>query len=59
MALFTKVFSTKTLVLIACVLGGVLVMKSMDIYYGFSWADTLSSCATESMVRNSISGGSR
>ena len=41
MALFTKVFSTKTLLLIACMLGGVLVMKSMGIYYGFSWADAL------------------
>jgi hypothetical protein len=41
MALFTKVFSTKTLVLIACILGGVLAMKSMGVYYGFSWADAL------------------
>jgi hypothetical protein len=41
MALFTKVFSTETLLLIASVLGGVLLMKGMGVYYGFSWADAL------------------
>jgi hypothetical protein len=39
MALFTKVLSTRTLISIACVLGGVLLMKSMGVYYGFNWAD--------------------
>jgi hypothetical protein len=41
MALFNKVFSTRTLVLIACVLGGVLFMKGLGIYYDFSWAAAL------------------
>jgi hypothetical protein len=41
MALFNKVFSTRTLVLIACVLGGVLFMKSLGAYYGFTWATAL------------------
>jgi hypothetical protein len=41
MAMFNKVFSTRTLVLIACVLGGVLFMKSLGAYYGFNWATAL------------------
>jgi hypothetical protein len=41
MALFSKVFSTRTLVLIACVLGGVLFMKGLGVYYGFNWATAL------------------
>jgi hypothetical protein len=41
MALFKKVFSTRTLVFIACVLGGVLFMKSLGAYYGFNWATAL------------------
>ena len=41
MALFNKVFSTRTLVLIACVLGGVLFMKTLGVYYSFSWATAL------------------
>ena len=41
MVLFNKVFSTKTLVLIACVLGGFLFMKSLGAYYGFNWATAL------------------
>jgi hypothetical protein len=43
MALFNKMFSTKTLVFIVCVLGGVLVMKSLGAYYGFNWATALAS----------------
>jgi hypothetical protein len=41
MTLFAKIFSTKTLVLIACVLGGVLFMKVLGVYYDFSWAAAL------------------
>jgi hypothetical protein len=41
MSVFTKVFSTRTLVLIACVLGGVLFMKGVGAYYGFNWATAL------------------
>jgi hypothetical protein len=41
MALFNKVFSTRTLVLIACVLGAVLFMKSLGAYYDFNWATAL------------------
>jgi hypothetical protein len=41
MALFNKVFSTRTLVLIACVLGGVLLMKGLGAYYGFDWVTAL------------------
>jgi hypothetical protein len=41
MTLFNKVFSTKTLFFIACVLGGVLFMKSLGAYYNFSWASAL------------------
>jgi hypothetical protein len=43
MALFNKVFSTRTLVFIASVLGGVLLMKSLSAYYGFSWVIALAS----------------
>ncbi len=41
MALSNKIFSTRTLALIACVLGGVLFMKSLGAYYGFNWATAL------------------
>jgi hypothetical protein len=39
--LFNMIFSTRTLVLIACVLGGVLVMKGLGAYYDFNWASAL------------------
>jgi hypothetical protein len=39
--LFKKMFSTKVLVFIACVLGGVLFMKGLGAYYDFSWAAAL------------------
>lgn len=41
MALFNKVFSTRTLVQIACVLGAVVVMKVLSSHYDFSWASAL------------------
>jgi hypothetical protein len=41
MTLFAKIFSTKTLVLIACFLGGVLFMKGLGVYYDFNWATAL------------------
>jgi hypothetical protein len=41
MALFNKVFSTRTLVLIACVLGAVVVMRALSSQYDFSWATAL------------------
>jgi hypothetical protein len=37
MALFHKVFSTRTLVQIICVLGAVVVMKALSAHYDFSW----------------------
>jgi hypothetical protein len=41
MALFNKVFSRRTLVLIACFLGGVLFMKGLGAYFDFNWATAL------------------
>jgi hypothetical protein len=41
MALFNKVFSTRTLVQIICVLGAVVVMKASSAHYDFSWAAAL------------------
>jgi hypothetical protein len=41
MALFNKIFSARTLVLIACVLGAVVVMKALSSHYEFSWATAL------------------
>jgi hypothetical protein len=41
MALFNKVFSTRTLVLIACFLGGALFMKGLGAYFDFNWATAL------------------
>ena len=41
MAFFNNVFSTRTLVLIVCVLGGVLFMKGLGAYFDFNWASAL------------------
>jgi hypothetical protein len=41
MTLFNRIFSTRTLVLIACVLGGVLFMKGLGAHYDFNWATAL------------------
>jgi hypothetical protein len=41
MTLFNKVFSTRTLVQIICVLGAVVVMKASSAHYDFSWAAAL------------------
>jgi hypothetical protein len=41
MALFNKVFSTKVLLFIAYVLGGILFMKSLSAHYDFNWASAL------------------
>jgi hypothetical protein len=41
MSLFAKVFSTRMLVPIACVLGAVVVMKVLSAHYDFSWATAL------------------
>jgi hypothetical protein len=41
MALFNKIFSTRAVVLIVCVLGGVLFIKSLGAYYDFNWAIAL------------------
>jgi hypothetical protein len=41
LTLFNKVFSMRTLVLVACVLGGVLFMKGLGAYYDFNWATAL------------------
>lgn len=40
--LFNKVFSTRTLLQIICVLGAVLVMQVLNSHYDLSWATTLS-----------------
>jgi uncharacterized membrane protein len=39
--LFNKVFSTRTLLQIICILGTVVVMKMLSNHYGFSWATAL------------------
>jgi hypothetical protein len=39
--LFTKVFSTRTLLQIICVLGAIVVMKLLSSQYDFSWATAL------------------
>ena len=36
LTLFNRVFSTRTLVLVACVLGGVFFMKGLGAYYDFN-----------------------
>jgi hypothetical protein len=41
MVLFNKVFSTRTLLRIICVLGAVVVMKVLSSHYEFSWAAAL------------------
>ena len=35
------VFTTRTLVQIACVLAAILVMKGLGAHYGFDWASAL------------------
>jgi hypothetical protein len=41
MTLFSKVFSTRTLLQIICVLGAVVAMKALNAHYDFSWATAL------------------
>ena len=41
MTLFNKVFSTRTLVQIICILGAAVVMKALSAHYDFSWATAL------------------
>ena len=41
MSLFNKVFSTRTLLQIICVLGAVVVMKELSAHFDFSWATAL------------------
>jgi hypothetical protein len=41
MTLFSKIFSTKTLLQIICVLGAVVVLKALSTHYDFSWATAL------------------
>jgi hypothetical protein len=41
MTLFNKVFSTRTLLQIICVLGAVVAMKALSANYDFSWATAL------------------
>jgi hypothetical protein len=41
MTLFNRVFSTKTLLQIICILGAVVVMKVLSTHYDFSWATAL------------------
>jgi hypothetical protein len=38
MMLFNKIFSTRTLLQIICVLGAVVTMKVLSTHYDFSWA---------------------
>jgi hypothetical protein len=41
MTLWNKVFTTRTLVKIILVLTVVVVMKTVSLHYGFSWATAL------------------
>ena len=41
MTLFNKVFSTRTLLQIVCVLGAVVAMKALSAHYDFSWVTAL------------------
>jgi hypothetical protein len=41
MALFNKIFSTRTLLQIVCILGAVVVLKALSAHYDFSWATAL------------------
>ena len=42
MALFNKVFSTRRLLQIVCVLGAVVAIKLWSAHYDFSWASAVS-----------------
>jgi hypothetical protein len=41
MMLFSKIFTTKALVLIICMLCAAVVMKGVGAYYDFSWTSAL------------------
>ncbi len=41
MTLFNRVFSTRTLLQIICVLGAVLATKALSAHFNFSWATAL------------------
>jgi hypothetical protein len=41
MTLFSKVFSTRTLMQIAIILTAVVAMKAISAHYDFSWAAAL------------------
>ena len=41
MALFNRIFTTRTLVKIIFVLTAVVVMKAISLHYDFSWATAL------------------
>jgi hypothetical protein len=41
MTLFSKFFSTRTLLQIVCVLTAAIVMKGLSVHYDFSWATAL------------------
>jgi hypothetical protein len=41
MTLFNKIFSTRTLLQIICVLGVLVAMKALSAHYDFSWASAL------------------
>jgi hypothetical protein len=41
MTLFNKVFSTRTLLQIICVLTAAVMMKAASSHYDFSWATAL------------------
>jgi hypothetical protein len=41
MALFNRIFTTRTLVKIIVVLTAVVVMKAVSLHYDFSWATAL------------------
>jgi hypothetical protein len=41
MTLFNKVFSTRTLLQIVCVLTAAIIMKGLSAHYDFSWATAL------------------
>jgi len=39
--LFSKIFTTRILVLIALILAAAVMMKALSAHYGFSWATAL------------------
>jgi hypothetical protein len=41
MTLFNKIFSTRKLLQIICILGAVVVMKALSAHFDFSWATAL------------------